>query len=251
MEEHPVKKAACCIIALIFAAAAVFGQSTPAEVVAAARIFGPEESARMLINMTAQDGSGSKRRKIEVCLERKGGESRLYAAIVDPAFLSGMKYLRISKDGGGLQQWMKTSRGVTRVVGSGANEKVFGSDFTAEDFGDVSPRDFELRFADAAELDAGTVGVIAKPIAGNASYAWKLIRIDSATRLVKGIDYHDAKGRLIRKYRLEGTSLVDDQPCPRNAVMRDEVAGSVTTLIFEEVKQEKSFPARIFSPAGL
>lgn len=227
-------------------------ERSPAEELADARIFGPDDRARILVVMTIADASGSRQRKIDVWIDRNADESRLYAAIVDPAFLANMKYLRISGKKGGLQQWLKTSRGVSRIAGSGSGERVFGSDFTAEDFGETRPGDFELSFA-PQQGDSGRrmIRIAARPRVPSQSYSWKLVSIDPDSRLIYAIEYYDAGNRAIRRYQLEESMPIDGALYPRRVSMTDLRTGGSTVLVLEDISRSPDIPSRIFNPAGL
>lgn len=226
--------------------------SSPAEMLKNAKIFGDFKRCALRLSMQIDTSSGNKQRTIDVSFDESKGDSLLYAAIVDPAFLSNMKYLRTSRRGGPAQQWVKTSRGVMRVVGSGADEKVFGSDFTAEDFGGVSEADFDLSFLDGgAEKTAGIVRILARPRVKPSSYAYRIIGIDVDSGLIMTMDYCDAKDRITRSYRVDQIERQGGAAYPKSASMEDKASGGKTTLAILSLDLNPSLPARLFNPAGL
>lgn len=237
---------------LVFAPV-VFAEAmpSPSEWIARARLFGSDERYALSIGLSIDEGGDKKERRIEVRAAQGTGDSYLLAAVVEPSFLSNMKYLRVKKEGAASQQWLKTSRGVSRVAGSGSGERVFGSHFTPEDFGDIDPSGFSLSFDDAGEGSAGLVRIAAVPVAAAFSYRKKIISIDTVTLLIVSVEYLDAKGNRLREYRLEETALVEGKVYPRRAVMRDLRSGGSTTLTVSRVERNPSLPARLFNPAGL
>jgi hypothetical protein len=240
-------------LGLLFTAVFCCAQASldPAAVISGARLFGSCERFSLSVAMRIEEGGEAKSRAIDIAVDQSAGDSLLLASIVDPAFLSNMKYLRVQRKGGPLQQWLKTSRGVSRVVGAGTDEKVFGSDFTAEDFGNISPSSFALSFADSPPDAGGLARISAAPLATNGSYSKKIFTIDTKTKLIVAIDYFDRSGGLVRSYRLEDTGSFDGSAYPRRAVMRDLRSGGMTALTVTDVKKVPYFPARDFNPAGL
>jgi len=248
---------AVCVLSLsglfapTLAAQGIPAGASAAETLARARIFGSDEKASLSMLMRIESGGETKQRTIAVSMDQSSGDSLLQAAIVDPVFLSNMKYLRIRRKGGSLQQWLKTSRGLSRVIGSGSGEKVFGSDFTAEDFGEMTSEDFELVLETAGKDTAGTIRIRARPLVKSPSYSYKVIGISAESGLIVAMDFYDLKDRITRSYRLDEAGSQGGQAYPKRASMSDLRSGGKTTLEVLALDRNPSLPARIFNPAGL
>jgi hypothetical protein len=248
-----IKRAALsAALAMLGVASLVAEQrQTPAEVLASARLLGSGERFSLTLSMRIEENGDSKTRTIAVSIDQAGGDSLLFAGITEPAFLSSMKYLRVQRKGSPLQQWIKTSRGVSRIAGNGSGERVFGSHFTAEDFGQVGVEGFTLSWLEGDGAKPGTLCVVGLPVGAGSSYARKVFTIDEASRLLVAIDSYGADGAKLRSYRLEETCVIDGAAFPKRAVMEDLRTGGRTIVQIADVRKVASFPSRTFNSASL
>lgn len=224
------------------------GPESAVRILRGSSLFGTDPRFELSISMKIVERGGEKDRRMTVAVEQTDAGSSMLARIVHPAFLSNMKYLRVQKTGSAVQQWLKTSRGVMRVTGSGAGERIFGSHFTVEDFGETTEAEFELS---VEEIGSGVSVIAAVPRDRNRGYRRKLVSADRSTGLITGVKYLDDNGKPVRTYTLEETQSIDGTIYPKRAVMRDERTGETTTLSIETVERPSAFPSRLFNPAGL
>ena len=160
-----------------------------------------------------------------------------------------MKFLKRSEPGQPDSQWVRTSRGTRRLGASNRSEAVFGSHFTVEDFGNVDAAAFALGLA--PERDAAGARAVSALPKGPAGYARRLVLVDRATGLVTAMEYLDASGAAIRRYRVTSVSGEGSAARPSEAVMEDLAGGGSTILRVLGYSTPASLPERLFNPGAL
>jgi hypothetical protein len=238
---------------VLTAFAPLFAGSEPladaASFVKASSLFGQAKIVVARMDMRIARKGGELSREVELSLDRSGAGSKSLARIMSPAFLSGMKFLKISSPGQADAQWLKTSRGIRRLGESNRSDAVFDSDFSAEDFGSISDEGFDFAFAPGRDT-AGSRAVEAKPRAA-APYALRVLYIDNNSKLLMGIDYLDASGAAIKRYRVTSVSGSGADIRPDVATMEDLRTGGTTRLKITSFATPDSLPGRIFNSASL
>lgn len=225
------------------------GAEEPADILARSYLFSPAPVLMLRADMVIRDASGEKKRQIEVSLDKRDGHAFTLSRILQPAFLTDMKFLKRSETDRPDAVWLKTSRGVRRVGIGSSNESVFGSQFTVEDFGSVDAKGFELDFQpDPSDL-ADTI-VLARPL-HDAGYATRLIWVDRESGLIVKMEYCDGSGKVIRRYEVLSRSGSGRDLRPLQARMTDLVRGSSTTLDLLSFDTPRSLPEQVFSPGAL
>ena len=244
------RTASLLMCSLMLVAAIAAEEPSPEELLASGNILGGSGSVVMKVSMSIETSRGSKERGLEVYIRREGDGSKVLAQIVAPAFLSSLKFLYHRDPGGKESKWLKTSRGVRLLSEAQRSERLFDSDFTAEDLSDVNPAKFRLRSM-SAQSNGALVCIEAIPVEGRSFYDRKVLCFDSGTRILRRIDYFDGEGGLIKQYTLDETQLVDGELYPARSTMRDLRSGGQTELRVEGVEAGDSIPDRLFSRANL
>jgi hypothetical protein len=233
----------------VASASAPPGLEGAAALLAGSYLFSPAPCVVLRLEMDISGGGESKKRELELSLDRRNGRTLTMARIVSPAFLSSMKFLKRSEPGQADAQWVKTSKGLRRLGDSNRSEPVFGSDFTAEDFGSVDSAGFTLSLA--PERDTEAARAVAAVPKGKASYAMRVVFVDRDSSLISGMEYLDASGRALRRYRVLESSSEGGRSRPTLAVMADLESGSETRLRVLSSQSPQSLPERSFNPGAL
>lgn len=221
---------------------------TAAEALESARLWGNTEHAVMTVSLDIDTGRGEKSRTLEVFIEHDGDESKLFARVTVPPFLSRMKYLYLRSAGGGESRWIATSRGTRQLSNAQRTEKLFDSDFTTEDLSMLAVDEYDVSYAGTNGTD-GKIVVRAEAKNGNA--ATRVISIDPGSRLITRVEYLNAEDGIARLYVVEETRTVDGVPTVGVCSMTDIDAGTTTMLTVDSFDPDADIPARIFSRASL
>ncbi len=224
---------------------------TAEELVRSTSFFGSAENVFMKITMTLSSKSGSKERGIEVSMKRNAGSTLVLACMVSPAFLSQMKFLTHRQADGRVDTWLKTSQGVRKLAASGGTEKVFDSDFTVEDFTGLDPAGFSCVLLPDAVIDDVVCRAVQMTPAAPVGYTRKVLYLEKDGLALRGIDYMDGKGTLVRQYRLLRAGTSAGASYPALSVMRSLGSGTETTLEVKEIDAVRVIPEKNFNKGNL
>lgn len=214
-------------------------------------LFGSARAVSMRVEMELRLKNGRKDRSLDVFLRQVDRRTQVLIQVAAPAFLTSMKFLSMRDEGGLETTWMKTSQGVRRLTDSSGGERVFDSDFTAEDFLSVSARRFALAVLPDSTLGSTACRVVEARPRTAGSYARKLLYIGAADQSLRGIDFLDEGGTLIRRYRLTATQIIDGGTYPQSAVMENLRDGTATALSISRVDLKTDLPDRLFNKGSL
>ena len=235
------------VLALGFGAPGAAQNAT--ELLGSAWLFGSAPCLVLRLELSIEEQGGTRKREVELSLDRRGGRSLSFSRVTSPAFLSDMKFLKRIEPGKPEAQWVKTSKGLRRFGEGNGGEAVFGSHFTVEDFGAVMGGGFELSLA--PELDTGAeLAVLARPLRA-ATYADRVIYIARADGLIMRMDYRDAAGKALRRYRVLDIAGTGAARHPAAAVMEDLARGGSTAVKVLAFETPATLPERLFNPGGL
>lgn len=214
---------------------------TPYGILSETHIFGNAPRLSLSVTMTMYEDGVEQQRNVEIKLERgtDGGDLSLYAAVTAPPFLSNLKFLTIhhgSRD----DKWMRTSRGVRRLSSGSGEERIFGSDFRAEDFSAV---DVEGLRSELISVSSDSVFLRTED--------GRLFTIDAESDLIREIEYRDRSGNLVRRYRVLETMTVSGEVVPKRAEMVDLTADRRTEIEVTEAEVPASIPRRYFNHGNL
>ena len=227
-------------------------ETDAARLIEGASIFGDADRLELECLMTIDTAQGRKTRTVEAYIERDERVSKILLHIVAPGFLNQMKFLTHIYADGREYTWMRTSRGTTRLSGADRNMRVFDSDFTVEDFSDLTLQGFSLRRLPERTLDGVSCQVVeAVPEDPGRGYQVKVVYLDAEDSFIRGLDYLDDEGEPIRSYRVLTTQTVGGRSAPLRCRMSTPAEGSETILEFTETLVPDSIPARIFNKASL
>lgn len=232
----------CLAIAIIVASA-----QSAADVLETTNLFGAGSAIVARFEMRTVSTDGEKTREIELFFDRSGGRTRTLAKVVSPAFLSGMKFLKVKEKEKPDAQWLKTSSGLRRLGESDSAERIFGSTFTVEDFGNIDTKGFDIDFTHEEDGPYGQA-IRARPKAKK-SYAEKIIWVNHSTGLVMALEYRDQGGVILRRYRVTRVSETDSRPL--EAEMNDLTAKATTYLHVLSIEEKLKLPDKYFTPGSL
>lgn len=230
--------------------------STPAQAGTAegilrdSHIFGDAPNLSILATMTIDSGSGTSVRGIEVYVAREERVSvRMLAQVRHPAFLRNMKFLMHRNEDGRTDFWMRTSHGVRRLTGGNRDERLFGSDFTVEDFSYIDPSEYRLTLGPSEDAEKYVIdGELRTPAPDHHA---KVFFVNRATGLIDRVEYVDSNGTIVKVYELLSTQLTSGRTFPHEALMSDLVAGTSTRLTIDSVDTAAAIPPRLFNPGAL
>ena len=203
----------------------------------AASLWGKTERATMEMRLDIETGRGSKSRSLK---------SKLFAQVTAPAFLNKMKYLYIRSANGDESKWVSTSRGTRQLSNAQRTEKLFDSDFTAEDLSKLAVEDYAFSPAPAV---GGLTSVRATPKRSGESA--RIISIDPATGLIMRVQYLDSRGEVERIYQVEETRMIESILAVSVCTMTDVQAGTTSRLTILSFDPDSDIPPRVFSRASL
>lgn len=237
------------IAVLVFSAVPAFPQ-TPAEILEEAALFGNFSSLTATLEMEIHD-RGTKTRTLELYLENTEERYRALMQVIEPGFLSEMKFLT-DTSGGETRQWLSTSRGVRRLSETSGEERIFDSDFTAEDLSGYRAEDYELRLLHDERIGGEEAHVLeARALAGNAGYHRRVLYVSKDRDLLLRADYISEQGELVKQFELLEAGRQNGSYLPQRAVMRTLSLGTQTFLRVREVETDASIPSRLFNRGNL
>ena len=210
-------------------------------------LFGGFERLQMDFSMKVQGVSGIKVREMTLLMDRSDEDEKLLINIVEPLFLSNMKYLSLSRKGKE-NQWMKTSRGVRRLSSRNNSDSLFGSDFSVEDLSLTDLDNFNWSYTADQE---GDLHIRANPLYESPAYSYKIFRIDTKNHLLKGVRYYDSSEKLVKEYTLLEGTVIDQISFPKRVEMISFDKGSSTLLNIQNVIFNPVFSDGVFNKGNL
>ena len=213
-------------------------------------------SSVQTVVVRARDRIGSERTlRANVYWKRfDDGFSRLLASFKEPEDINGAGFLLIEQEGANqMFLYMPELRKIRRVNSQMMKGKIFGTDFSYEDFarlqGVVGEEDLQRR--PDSELDGRPVYVIegrAPPEAGSA-YEFARMFIDKERCVPVKTELYERGGTLrkVLTAREESISREGGLWIPRELLMRDVRDQTETTLMIESIEIGKSISDRVFS----
>ena len=239
------------VILLILCAVSVALSESPESIIDSAYILGNDRNIHIRMDMIISAGNGTKERKVEVYIKRTQKTTKTYLHIVSPAFLNKMKFLVHRNENGDETKWIKTSRGVRRLSLANSSERVFGSDFTVEDFSAMQTEEFTLRMLQPITINGEECYAIeAVPLKRN-SYSRKIIMVGMRTRLLREVDFFDEEGRKVKQYTLLSTQNIHGKKYPLLCKMENFEENTSTTLNLKQVDVTRTLEDRIFNKGNL
>jgi len=198
-------------------------------------LFGSARFISMQVQMDLTLANGTKSRTLDVFIRRVLVRTSVLIHVVSPGFLSSMKFLSLHEGG----------------QDANGSERIFDSDFRAEDFMTVSVSRFSFAFLPDASIDGLPCIVIEARPRDAAGYARKLFYIGKADLSLRGMDYLDSQGQLLRRYRMTASQSLAGSTAPLTAEMVDLRAGTSTTLKVLKADVETPLPDSLFSRGTL
>lgn len=214
-------------------------------------IFGPAKNITMGVTVTLSGRTGSKARGLEVFISRDAERLRVLVSMVSPAFLSQMKFLYHKDPGGAESAWMKTSQGVRRLAQTAVSGRIFDSDFTVDDFTAITESRYTLAMLPGVTLDSSPCFAVEARPKTRMDYERKVIYIEAANDLLRGIDFLDVEGAHVREYRVVSTREINGMAYPVSSTMEDLTAGSKTTLLVTRIDVDTALPDGLFNKGNL
>ncbi len=241
----------CAAFALLVAACPSVSAQSAQDLAAGVGLFGSAPFITLRVSMSLALPNGTKDRTLEVFIRQDARRTSALIHVIAPAFLSSMKLLTQRDVGGQESSWLKTSQGVRRLSDANGSERVFDSDFRAEDFMAVSPQRFALATLADTVIDSVACRTVEARPRSPRDYARKLLYIAAGDRSLRGIDYLDQGGRPVRRYRLTATQVVEEGTYPLSAEMVDDVEGTSTTLKVTRIDLRSALPDALFNKGSL
>ncbi len=179
-----------------------FGQNVEV-ILEDATIFGTPPRAVITAKLDIVRGIRRQSRTAEIFTEEdEDGARKIFAQIVEPPFLSNMRFLVLQNESGETERWIATSLGVRRVHGAGTNETLFNSDFTLEELSGFAGTGYEVEHGGTETVDGFTTDVVLGTVADpDSAYDSFTLRKDRATNIIVWIEFF-SDGKLVKEYRL-------------------------------------------------
>lgn len=223
-----------------------------AELLESAFVFGASTTAEIRATLEIDEQGRVKERTLQIYVEQRDGERKLYAQIVEPPFLDQMRFLSTTDSRGNEARWTATSTGVRRVAESGTPEELFGSDFTVQDLAGIEIDDYELTEMPDETIAGTRMRVISARATGRRpQFTERRFWIDTGTDLVHQAEYLDSADRVVKRYRVHETLERDGTTYPEVVSMTNLQRDSTSTLTITEFNLVDDIPERYFSRAVL
>lgn len=218
-------------------------EETAAEIIAEVHVLGPADTMQIDATMTIREGSSQADRRLEGWYRRADRDLSMFVQVVEPPFLRDMKLLLLRR-GSREDNWMRTSRGVRRLGASSGQERVFGSHFTVSDMTAVDPAVQTVQLVDSSAEE------ILIEVQDREGRGYRRFAIQPENRIIRGIQFFDDSGDLVKEYELLSLESVEGQPVPMRGRMR-LANGDSTTISVNEIVFPSSIPGRYFNRGNL
>lgn len=222
---------------------AAYPQERAADIISDVHVLGPADTMQVDATMTTREGSSESERRLEGWYRRDNRDLSLFVQIVEPPFLRDMKLLLLRR-GSREDTWMRTSRGVRRLGASGGQERVFGSHFTVSDITAVDPTEQSVR---VVESSPDEIIIDVEDAEGD---GYRRFSIQPEDRIIRGIQFFDDSGELVKEYTLLSLGSVDGRPVPMHGQMR-LANGDHTVISVNNIEFPRSIPGRYFNRGNL
>gem|GEM_PF-6295176 len=209
-------------------------------------LLGIGEFATLEAEMAISTSSGTVTRGVQVYLQNDGETRQVFARITDPPFLTRTRFLYIDRGQGRITRWIANSQGVRRIADSNTEERIFGSDFTAQDLSFLDMNEMEIRELPSAE-DRLQLFLVADP-AG--VYPDRRITYDIVKGLAMEVSYLRGT-ETVKRYRVLETRESGGAVFPSRAEMADLEGNTHTLVTISAIDNTTPIPPRIFNRASL
>lgn len=245
-----MKSAAVISIILISVTLQVSGEA--AQILKQSYFISDVRHISMQITMTIHARNGIKNRTLNVSMVREQDVVKIFMHIIQPAFLHNMKFLTHHYSDGREDTWLKTSRGVRQLSDAHSTEKIFDSDFTVEDFSEIDLSDYSLEHFFTQEVDDYPCHFIQMtPLLASGDYLRKVVKVDVASHILRGIDFLSTQDENVRTYTLDETQTIRGHLFPLQCTMETLNRSTKTVLRFQRIDIQSKIPARIFNRGNL
>lgn len=240
---------------LVLTPVAAPAQSPGAEaeaILEAARIFGEAPYAEIRTELQVQEQSRRRSRTVSLLYAEEAPERRfVFAQVVEPPFLSNMRFLMRQESLEETRLWLSTSRGVRELSGTGDNERLFGSDFTMTELlgfpgGGYAPEYLGTEMVEGYETEV-VRGRLRDP---ESAYDSFVLRKDAETDIIIWIEFF-RQNRLTKEYRLLELDTAAGLPYTRRARMETYSAESHTEMTVEAISFPELIPEVQFRTGAL
>ena len=253
----PLALALCAALVLAASSRAV---ETADDVVSCMSKNQPEKSAVQTVRMIATDRMGADTATRGKMYWQKGadGLSRIFMRFDEPPDLRDAALLMLEKKDGESDTFMylpelgKTRRVTTHMM-SGS---MFGTDFSYEDFAVLQGvADTSAELGEVADLEGRSAFMLVQQPAPEArsDYDRIVTYVDRETCLLRRAEFFGKGGTLRKLLDVDWSSVeqVGRHWFPKRIVQKDEIEGTHTTLLIEEIEVDVDLPTRMFSRSAL
>lgn len=203
-----------------------------------AQLFTGAPEFTLTCRLTITDSTGDQKvRDLTIVSSRTAEGQKLLAQVTGPAFVKGLKFLRVESQGT-TAVWIKTAKAVRRLPVGGDPEPVFGSDFTTADF---QPGDGAWRATD-------TPGVYERPADRRSGGSLERMTLRTDDGLVLKSETLDARGSAVRRYEVVRFTGEGRPETVRITDLRQNRWSELTVVTLDE--KSKGTPA-LFAPGSL
>jgi hypothetical protein len=120
-----------------------------------------------------------------------------------------------------------------------------------EDFTDIDLADFAAEVLPDIAIDQVPCHAVRLTPKAAAQYRRKVVYVAIDGGMLRGTDFTDAQGGLVRQYRLLETRLADGATFPSVSVMRNVPAQTETRLTVETIDATTPLPDKTFNKGNL
>lgn len=243
--------------AFVFVIAAGFSAGAdnlpdPLKIMEGATILGSAPALHLEIEMDIRTEKGAKSRSLEVFYLEEEEATRTLIQMLKPAFLRKMKFLTHAFADGNRARWLKTSSGIRRLSAADSGENLFDSDFTVEDLSEFDLERFSLSWLRQEEFQDHLCDVVqAVPGKDKSFYSRKVFYVERENGIIRGVDFFNVSGELVKQYRLQETKLVGDQIFPGRCEMVNLEKETSTGIVFRKIDPAAKIASRYFNKNNL
>lgn len=211
-----------------------------------ARLFGNSRFLLMKVEMLINTSAGEKSRGLDISISNINNDYKVHMQIINPTFLRKMKFLQYNFGDGSTLQWIATSRGARKITSSGNDERIFDSDFNANDFASISTSNYQIvNFSEIIRNGFQCYRFDLVAVQDGELMNRKVLFIDRDSYLIREVEYY-SENKIVKSYRIISTQNIDGMMFPNESLMEDMRKGSYTKLIFKKIEIPNSIPDRVF-----
>lgn len=203
-----------------------------------------DQQYSMRMVLVEPDGSTKERRMHY----KAKGEHKAITRFIFPESVNGMGFLQ--EEGDNFHVYLPEFQKVRKVAAHTKRQSFMGSDFS---YNDMNNRRYTIDYDAKLVDDTGERYIVElTPKAGSdIEYSKLVIKVQPETFMIDVIEFHDAKGKVIKRQTRDDETRLEGIWMQRRITMEDLRTRHKTVLHLEEIRLNKGIPDEEFSVRAL